>query len=96
MISVLEEFAYGNILPGEQYFKKNSAYGQALEMVASGEKKLLERLNADDKKIFLAYVDMQNECNQLTAVNNLVYGYKLGLTMTAEAFLTSDATTAGN
>ncbi|MCL2352553.1 MAG: hypothetical protein FWC55_08490 [Firmicutes bacterium] len=32
----------------------------------------------------------QNEVNQLTAVDNLVYGYKLGVLMTAEAFMTSD------
>ena len=95
MIHILEEFAYGNITPGEHYFKKDSKYGKALALVASGEKKLLERLGEEDKKIFEAYQDMQSEVNRLTAVKNLIYGYKLGLAMTAEALLTSDELVSG-
>lgn len=95
MIHILEEFAYGNITPGEQYFRKNSEYAQALEAVATGEKRLLERLSGADREIFLTYVDMQGEYNQLTAVKNLIYGYKLGLAMTAEALLTSDELISG-
>lgn len=46
-------------------------------------------LDGEEKIIFQKYVDAQGEVNQLTAVKNIVYGYKLGLLMTAEAFLTS-------
>lgn len=87
MASILEEFAYGNISPEAQFFKKDSKYGKTMEYVSRNEQKLLERLGAEDKKIFQTYVDMQTELNQLTAVKNLIYGYRLGLTMTAEAFV---------
>lgn len=36
--------------------------------------------------IFEKYIDTQGEINRLTAVNNFIYGYRLGLIMTAEAF----------
>lgn len=90
MPSILEEFAYGNISPEVHQFDKNSKYGRTIELVANIEQKLFDRLGADDKNLFVKYVDAQGEANQLTAVKNLVYGYRLGLIMTAEAFIGMD------
>lgn len=87
MTSILEEFAYGNICPNDQYFKKDSEFGRAMELVSRNEQKLLDRLGADEKDLFQKYVEAQGEVNRLTAVKNLIYGYKLGLIMTAEAFV---------
>ncbi len=95
MRSILEEFAYGNISPEVQFFKRNSRYGEAMRALSSNEEKLLARLGEDEKILFQKYVDAQGEVNQLTAVGNLIYGYKLGLIMTAEAFVTSGELIAG-
>ena len=81
--------------PQAQYFDKNSKYGRAIELVAKIEEKLLDRLGAEDRALFEKYVDAQGEANQLTAVKNLIYGYRLGLTMTAEAFVGMDNLYAG-
>jgi len=89
MTSILEEFAYGNISPEAQFFKRDSEFGKAMELVSRNEQKLLDRLGADDKDLFQKYIDAQGEVNRLTAVKNLIYGYKLGLIMTAEAFVGS-------
>jgi hypothetical protein len=90
MASILEEFAYGNISPEVQFFKKDSEYGQTIELVSRNEQKILERLGTDDKELFQKYVDMQGELNRLTAVKNFIYGFKLGLLMTAETFIGMD------
>jgi hypothetical protein len=90
MRSILEEFAYGNVSPEVQFFQKDSKYGRVTKLVSHIEEKLLDRLGADEKDLFQKYVDAQGEANQLTAVKNLVYGYKLGLIMTAEAFIGMD------
>ena len=90
MISILEEFAYGNVTPEDQRFEKNSRYGRACALTARIEQELLDKLDGDDSALFQKYVDAQGEVNQLTAVKNLIYGFKLGLTMTAEAFLGID------
>ena len=95
MRSILEEFAYGNVSPQAQYFDKNSKYGRAIELVAEIEEKLLDRLGAEERDLVEEYVDAQGEANQLTAVKNLIYGYRLGLTMTAEAFVGMDNLYAG-
>lgn len=95
MRSILEEVAYGNISPEVQCFKRNSRYREAMSAVSGNEEKLLGRLNEEEKSIFEKFVEAQGEVNQLTAVKNLVYGYKLGVLMTAEAFMTSDGLIAG-
>jgi hypothetical protein len=87
MKNILEEFAYGNILLGNQVVKPNSELGQAMCFVAINEEKLLGRLNDEEKEIFQKYIDAQSEVNQLIAVKNFICGYKLGLIMTAEAFI---------
>ena len=95
MQSILEEFAYGNVSPEVQFFKRNSRYGEAMEALAINEEKLLGKLNGDEREIFQKFVDAQGEVNELTAVENLIYGFKLGLIMTAEAFITSSDLVAG-
>ena len=88
--SIIEELAYGNITPETQSYRRNSEYGKAMQDVSNAEEKLLKLLSGDEKIIFEKYLVAQGRVNQLTAVNNLVYGYKLGLRMTAEAFLLDD------
>lgn len=90
MTSILEEFAYGNLMPEAPFFKNASEYTQAMECVSRSEHELLERLGTADQEIFRAYVDMQGEVQQLAAVKNLIYGFKLGLIMTAESFIGMD------
>ena len=46
MQSILEEFAYGNVSPEAQFFKKDSKYGRTIELVSRIEQKLLDRLGA--------------------------------------------------
>ena len=89
MPSILEEFAYGNICPQAQSFSKDSELGQTLALVSRIEEKLLTKLNAEEKDLLEKFIDAQSEVNRLTAVQNLLYGYRLGLVMTAEAFVTS-------
>lgn len=86
MASILEEFAYGNLTPQAQYFKQDSQVAQAMRLIAQNEQKLLERLGPAERKLFAAYAAMQGELNELTAVKNRIYGFRVGLLMTAEAY----------
>lgn len=90
MYSILEEFAYGNVSPENQYVKRGSKYDTAMKLVSINEEKLLRLLDGEEKILFQKYVDAQDEVNQLIAVKSLVYGYKVGLLMTAETFMSSN------
>lgn len=88
MQSILEEFFYGNISTEAQFFKKDSVYAEVLGVISCNEEKLLARLSGEEKEILEKYMDAQMELNQLTAIKSQIYGYKLGVLMTAEAFVT--------
>lgn len=90
MTSILEEFAYGNLSPEARSFDRNSEYGEVLRILTRNEEYLQERLNEEEKILFEKYIDAQDELSRLTAVGNLIYGYKLGVTMTAEVFVGMD------
>ena len=90
MGSILEEFAYGNVMPQVQACLRDSEYDRAVALAVRNEQKLLSRLGTEDKDLLQKYVDAQDELNQITAVKNLVYGYKLGLLMASEAFADKD------
>ena len=95
MRSILEEFAYGNIPPENQPFKQNSRYGKAVNILYETEKQLLGKLNDEEKDIFQKHVDAQIEASALNAIENFIWGYKLGVVMTAEAFITCNELIAG-
>lgn len=88
MQSILTEFAYGNISPEAQSFRKDSELGRTVALVSRIEEKLTKRLDTEDAELLEKFIDAQLEVNRLTAVQNLLYGYKLGVIMTAEAFVT--------
>ena len=90
MQSILEEFAYGNIAPRARHLARSPEFRDATQVLTGNAEKLRARLNADEKILFEKYVDVQDEVNRLTAVGNLVHGYRLGLIMAAEAFVGLD------
>ena len=95
MPSILEEFFSGNISPEVQFIEKGSRYEEVTRVIYHNEEKLLERLNKEEKEILETYIDAQMELNHLTAISSQIYGYKLGLLMTAEAFITGEDVIAG-
>ena len=96
MRSILYEFFYGNISPETQFCEKGAEHDKIMGTICRNEKLLLERLNEEEKEILKKFTDAQMELNALTAVSRQVCGYKLGLLMTAEAFLTSGDLIAGS
>ena len=95
MRSILKEFAYGNISPIAHPVNKDSELGQANALVVRLESKLLAMLNTEEKELLEKLIDAQLEVHQLAAVQHLLYGYRLGLIMTAEAFVTREELVIG-
>ena len=89
MYSILEEFFYGNISPEVQTFTRDCEYAQVMRVISSNEDHLLEKLSGEEKETLKKLSDAQMELNALTAVKSQIYGFQLGLLMTAETFITS-------
>lgn len=86
MKSILEEFAYGNISPEVHSFKKDSHFGRTMKKLTDSEDKLYAVLNEPEKEILKEFSDAQIEINMLSGVERFIYGYRLGVLMTAEVF----------
>ena len=95
MKSILEEFACGNISPEPRFFKRDSRYGRAMEMLSDSEEKLLVALSGDEKETFKAFSDAQAEINLLSGIDKFMYGYRLGVLMTIEVYTGRDDLMAG-
>ncbi|MCL2563232.1 MAG: hypothetical protein FWE08_04270 [Oscillospiraceae bacterium] len=95
MYSILEQFALGNISPENQSLEKGSPEDKALTQIVNAEVALFSALALEKHGLLTDYSEAQLELNHLTAVKNRIYGYKLGVLMTAEAFVTGGDLVAG-
>ena len=84
MPSILEEFAIGNINPGERSFKQDTEYGRALKKLTDIERKVLASLNESEKALFEALSEAQAAESYLSENGKFIYGYKLGALLMLE------------
>ena len=87
MSSTIEELYYGNIPLSERDFKRNSEYAQVLKLVARNEENLTETLTEAQKETFQKFKECTSELEGMTEVTTFAIGFKLGLRLTAEAFI---------
>lgn len=87
MKSIIEEMYYGNITPSECSFRRTGEYAHILQLITRNEKKLTETLTEAQKKTFEKFKDNTSEISSMTEVTAFTLGFKLGLRLTAEAFI---------
>ena len=87
MESIIEELYYGNITPSERSFCRTEEYAHILQLVTRNEEKLTETLTEAQKEIFEKFKDSTSEISSMTEVTVFTLGFKLGLRLTAEAFI---------
>ena len=84
MRNTLEDLYYGNITPGAQQITPNSELKRATDRVARFEGQLTERLDEDGQTILAKLVESQHEINSITALENFIWGFRLGIRIMAE------------
>ena len=87
MESIIEELYYGNIAPSEHSYRRTGEYAHILKIVARHEEKLTESLTEAQKETFEKFKDGTSELSSMTEVTAFTIGFKLGLRLTAEAFI---------
>ena len=87
MPTILKQFTNRKI-PREQPTCQSPEYKQALSNLDNAQKKLQTILSDEGKTLFNEFLDTQLEITYLDYIENSTYYFSLGLTMTAEAFVT--------
>ena len=87
MRSIIEELYYENITPAERSYRRTGEYAYILQLVARNGEKLTETLTKAQKETFEKFNDGTSEISSMTEVTAFTLGFKLGLRLTAEAFI---------
>ena len=84
MYSILRDFAYGNINPGEHGYKRNREFEKAAKALMEAEEKLLSTLNEEEKKVYEQVSNAQISLGTMDEIEKFVQGYILGAAMIIE------------
>ena len=90
MRKILEDLYYGNIIPNEQQMIPGSELNRAVDRVAKYEKQLMEQLKETDQEILTKLIRSQHEINSITATENFILGFRLGVRLMAECMDEND------
>ena len=87
MGSIIEELYYGNISLSERGFRRTGEYAHVLQLAARNEEILTETLTEAQKETFGKFKDNTSELTSMTELTAFTLGFKLGLRLTAEAYV---------
>ncbi len=90
MRRILEDFYLGNIVPYDKRMAANSELRRLVKRVSDRETQLTERLNEEEQKLLNALIDAQHEIDRITALENFILGFRLGVRLMAECMDEND------
>ena len=90
MRNTLEDLYYGNITPGTQQIAPNSELKRATDRVARFESQLTERLDEAGQAILSKLIESKDEVESITARENFILGFRLGVRLMAESMDDND------
>ena len=90
MRKTLEDLYYGNITPNEQDMAAGSELKRAVDRVARYESQLIEQLDETEQTILTKLISSQHEIDSITARENFILGFRLGVRIMAECLDDND------
>lgn len=90
MRKTLEDFYYGNLTPGEQELIPGSELKRAMVKVTQCEQQLTEQLNESEQVLLDELITAQHDIDSITALENFILGFRLGVRMMAECMDDND------
>ncbi|MDR1159578.1 MAG: hypothetical protein LBK69_03030 [Syntrophomonadaceae bacterium] len=84
MKSVLHEFYYGNIIPNEKSFVRDSEYGKTIKIVSDYEEKLLKLLNNEENELFKTFSNAQGDLNRISVADSFLESFCVGMRIAIE------------
>lgn len=90
MRKTLVDFYYGNITPCDQQIEPSSGLQRVMEKAERCQKKLMERLNGEEKSLLLNLINAQDEISSTLAIEKFILGFRLGMRLAIESFDEND------
>ena len=86
----LENLYCGNITPGGQQMAPGSELKRVADRVSRYESQLMEQLDDAEQMILTKPIRSQHKIDSITAVENVILGFRLGVRMMAECMHSDD------
>lgn len=93
MRKTLEDFYYGNIVPCERQMTPGSELKRAADRVTRYESQLMEQLDETEQTILSKLIRSQHDIDSITARENFILGFRLGVKMMTECLDENDGDT---
>ncbi len=90
MRRILEDFYLGNIVPYDKRMAANSELRRLVKRAADCEDQLAECLNEKEQQLLDTLTDAQHEINRITALEDFILGFRLGVRLMAECMDEND------
>ena len=84
MRKTLKDFYYGNLTPGDQDMAVGSELKRAVDRITRCEQQLTERLGEREQLLLNELVSAQHIADSITAEENFISGFRLGVRIMAE------------
>lgn len=84
MREILEDLYFGNIVPYEKRMVASSELRRLVKRAADCESQLTEQLNGDERELLSVLTNAQQEIDSITAKENFILGFRLGVRLMAE------------
>lgn len=91
MPNFIEELFFGNLDPQRRGYTKDSRIMKVSSNINELEEKLSERLQGEDKDLFLDFCNAYGELMGEAEVYSFVIGFRLGAKMIFDTFCSDDA-----
>ncbi len=91
MTNFLEELYYGNLDPQARGYRKDSNILKVSENINELEEKITQRLNGEEKKLFLDFCNANSELMGESGLDSFLVGFRLGAKMIFDTFCSDDA-----
>ena len=91
MANFIEDLFFGNIDPQRRGYTKDSYIAKVSDNINELEGKLTERLQSEDKDLFLDFCNAYAELMGETELDSFIVGFRLGAKMFFDVFCSDDA-----
>ena len=86
-MKILDELWYGNVSPFEQCTRGDKELKELIKLVVRNREELDGTLTDKQKETLERFEDCMNEMHSITEREAFSYGFRLGVRLMAEAFL---------
>ena len=93
--SILEAFAYGELVPFAGLKNESYEYEKARASFFNHEEKLMSMLTDESKEVFKKFTNALIEMQAIDNIDHFIYGYRLGVLMTTEVYAGIDFSARG-